>query len=624
LNSIVVELKGRFVVPGLGRDAARYARTLLSAIPKAEWLKDFIANPSQEQRIDAMAGHITRTRRRVLVVLDDLDRMEARELETVFKLLRGSDRLSNITFLCAYSPPELAQILKATRPSQNTSTFIEKFFPVRYSLPPVDPSLLRDLFSQRAANVVTHFVPSLRDDLSKSLESIWEGGAASYFGNLRRIKLFLNRIVHSLERIGREVNAEDFIRLELIREIEPNLYEQIYSSPEYFWSREFAFEAPLKGPSVFDKDEAKKERAVFYEQTKAAAPPERQYVFQLLADLFPHFARYQEKFIAKTVDAVEAEKDRRICHPRYFRSYFLLNVPSELFSQKDFQSFVQSVRDEGEDKAVDVFNRTYRSVKGDFTRWHFVHLVENAFDDFKLQVRRGLCRAMAQNSALWQGDAFELLIAISTTRETLKKTAESDGRQELLRAIIRESASTLYTLILLRRLEYDLNSVLAEGEQYRAVGFGPPNSDTNRKLLSDLQAIKAFATEHVRERYIRPDAPSVFEQFGSLGSGVNRIEPNIFLFNWQYLGSDAQADERKYLQNLFVKRPKDLNAFLNLMFRVEFIDDYTQLKPLIDYKELSELITMNEAFLERDNVEQFRKRYDAERGPDRPSTPSGA
>jgi hypothetical protein len=461
-------------------------------------------------------------------------------------------------------------------------------------------------------------VPSLHDDLSKSLESIWEGGAVSYFGNLRRIKLFLNRIVHSIERIGHEVNAEDFIRLELIREIEPNLYEHIYRSPDYFWSREFAFEAPLKGPTVFDKDEAKKERAVFYERTKAAVPPETQYVFQLLADLFPHFARYQQNFIAKTLDALDAEKERRICHPRYFRSYFLLNVPSELFSQKDFQSFVQSVRDKAEDRAVDVFNRTYRSVKGDFTRWHFVHLVENAFDDFKLEVRRGLCRGMAQNSALWQGDAFELLIAISTTRETCMKIVESAGRQELLRAIIRESASTLYTLILLRRLEHDLNSVLAEGEQYRAVGFAPQNS-TAAQLQSDLQEIKAFATEHVRERYLRPDAPSVFEQFGSLGSGMNGIEPNIFLFNWQNLGPDAQADERKYLQNLFVKHPKDLNAFLNLMFRVEFIDDYTQLKPLIDYKELSDLITLNEAVLDRDYVEQFRKRYDAEGGPDKPS-----
>ena len=48
------------------------------------------------------------------------------------------------------------------------------------------------------------------------------------------------------------------------------------------------------------------------------------------------------------------------------------------------------------------------------------------------------------------------------------------------------------------------------------------------------------------------------------------------------------------------------------MFRVDFIDDYTALKPLIDYRELSELITLNEGILDKDKVGQFRQRYDAE------------
>jgi hypothetical protein len=98
LNSIVAEVNHLFVIPGLGRDAARYARTLLSLLPRTERLKDFIAEPSQEGRVEELATAIARTGRRVLVVLDDLDRMEARELETVFKVLRGSDRLSNIAF----------------------------------------------------------------------------------------------------------------------------------------------------------------------------------------------------------------------------------------------------------------------------------------------------------------------------------------------------------------------------------------------------------------------------------------------------------------------------------------------------------------------------------------------
>ena len=122
-------------MPGLGKDAARYARTLLKAIPKAEKLGDFIGEQSQEQRIAALTDHISKTRRRVLVVLDDLDRMGAGELETIFKLLRGSDKFSNITFLCSFDKDEVALILRTTRPAQETDKFIEKFFQVQVPVP---------------------------------------------------------------------------------------------------------------------------------------------------------------------------------------------------------------------------------------------------------------------------------------------------------------------------------------------------------------------------------------------------------------------------------------------------------------------------------------------------------
>jgi hypothetical protein len=628
LNSIVVEMKKTFVLPGMGRDAARYARTLLSAVPRAEWLKDFITDPSQEQRIDALADHIGRTRRRVLVVLDDLDRMEAKELETVFKLLRGSDRLSNITFLCAFAPSELAQILNATRPSQNTATFIEKFFPVQYALPRIDPSQLRDLFSQRIASVVARFSPSHHDDMSKMIESIWEGGASSYFGNLRRIKLFLNAISRSLERIAHEVNIEDFIRLELIRYIEPNLYEQIFRNPERFWNQDFAFEVSFTRRETFGEENAKKWRAEFYKEIEASVPAEKQYVFQLLENLFPYFAAYRKRVTTENVQPVEAEKRRRICHPRYFAQYFTLKTPSNLFPQREFDEFLSSVRNLGEDQAAEEFDKKFRSfAEADFKRWHFMHLIENEFESFKLDAQRGLCRGMAQNSALWQVDAFQLMIAITCTRETLGNIAESDRRQEFLRAIVRESGSDLYTLILIRRMEYDLEnepSSLPEGVRYRAIGLGSGEADTSLKLLSDLREVKTFVTDHLRARYLGPDAPSVFEQYRSLGSGANRIEPNVFLFNWQNLGADAQADQREYLRGLLAKRPQDLNEFLKLMFRVAFIDDYSQLKPLIDYKDLSELITRNESIVDADKVEQFRERYYAEQESAPPSQPSVA
>ena len=615
LNSIVAEIKHKLVVPGLGGDATRYARTLLSAVPRMERLKDLLAEPSQEERIDALVNRIRSVRRRLLVVLDDLDRMEAKELETVLKVLRGSDKLANITFLCAFDKTEVGKILKVTRPDQETPTFIEKFFPLEFRLPEIDSAQLQTLFSQRISRILErNALPQAK--LSKSLEKLWQGGVGGYFQNLRRIKLFFNRVSRSLDLIADEVNIEDFIKLEVIRDTAPTVYELIYRHPEHFWNRNYAFEVRFKGSEPLDEDKAKKWHAEFYNSdVEASVPAQRRYVFQLLEDLFPQFAQSRGKSIPQDIGPVEAERERRIFHPRCFPQYFTLKTPSELFPQKEFDAFLSSVRKMGADEAAATFNKKVLSLaKEDFKRWHFMHLIENDFTTFSLDAQRGLCRGMAQNSAHWQADAFELLIAISCTRETLTKITDSSGRKELLRSIVGESASDLYTLILIRRIEHSLKdpSALADDERYRTVGFGSGKAGSSPNLLSDIQEIKGFTAEHLRVRYLGHDAPSVFEQYGSLGSGVNRIEPNLFLFNWQYLSADAQSDEKNYLRGLFAKRPQDLNEFLKLMFRVPFIDDYAELRPLIDYKELSELITLHESVLDRDKVEQFRHRQRAE------------
>ena len=49
-----------------------------------------------------------------------------------------------------------------------------------------------------------------------------------------------------------------------------------------------------------------------------------------------------------------------------------------------------------------------------------------------------------------------------------------------------------------------------------------------------------------------------------------------------------------------------------MMFRVDFVDDYSNLKPLIDYKELSKLIALHEDMLDREKVAEFNRRYGAE------------
>jgi hypothetical protein len=146
LSSITAEIRRECFMPGLNQGARRYGRVLLGVVPKAEALKELFSDLSQQERIKSLTDQIAKMPRRILVTLDNLDRMEARELEIVFKILRGADDLSSVTFLCCFDSQELSSILKKTRRHQDTRRFIEKCFQIMVALPPIDRAKLKQVF----------------------------------------------------------------------------------------------------------------------------------------------------------------------------------------------------------------------------------------------------------------------------------------------------------------------------------------------------------------------------------------------------------------------------------------------------------------------------------------------
>jgi len=152
-SSIMAEIRRDYIVSGLSQSFVQYARVLLNVIPKGEALKELFKDASQDGRIKSLVDYIAKMPRRILVVLDDLDRMQARELETIFKILRGSEELSRVTFVCCFDIGELASILKTTRKFQETDKFIEKFFQTRVALPPIDSTTLKELFQAKMVRI---------------------------------------------------------------------------------------------------------------------------------------------------------------------------------------------------------------------------------------------------------------------------------------------------------------------------------------------------------------------------------------------------------------------------------------------------------------------------------------
>lgn len=426
----------------------------------------------------------------------------------------------------------------------------------------------------------------MANEQSTFIGKLWEAGAGRRITNLRRLKLFGNKISYSLKIIGPEVNFEDFVVLELIRDISPRLYEEIFRHGEYFYDPRLAFETWGQQLHPLNDEEARKERKRFYDELKSALPADSQYAFSLLALIFPVYAEAVGGLSWGQRDEGTFEQERRICHPRFFRQYFLFRVPPELFSEKDFSAFRSSLENADEESARRAFNEAFSKIREEeFKRWHFMHRIDLAFGEFTVAASRGVSRGMANNSSHWQRAALEFDIGVRCTYRTLLKISTGTERQSFLREIISDSTSSLYTVYIIWIIE--------------------TNKDTDRSVLPDVEAVKTDVEKWMAARYLTPNPPSVYDEFEG-------IDPNQALFGWRRLSSQAEADQRQYLIKLLATSPESLNKFLNLLFR-PMMNDYDVLRVLFDYDELAKLISANEPKLDPDKVKQFWETYNREK-----------
>jgi hypothetical protein len=145
-NSIVQTLEKDFLLGKARKDFIKYARSVANIIPSAtgKMFREWFREPSQSEQISELKRIIREFPVRVVVLVDDVDRMHQGELQALLKLIRGISDFSNMTYVCAF---HMAALVKAMNPLVgDASEYLEKFFPIKYPLPPIDTFVLTSEF----------------------------------------------------------------------------------------------------------------------------------------------------------------------------------------------------------------------------------------------------------------------------------------------------------------------------------------------------------------------------------------------------------------------------------------------------------------------------------------------
>lgn len=160
--------------------------------------------------------------KRVIVIIEDLDRLMKDEIIEVLKLIDGNASFDNLIFISAYDKDSIHSLISL----DECNTYSDKFFTYERTLPLRSPNLMLKF-------LIEHLIQNqgFSKDEEDEIRNVVRANSSlfqAYLHNLRDIKRYINLVRPAIKRIYKEIKVRDFLLIELVRYRYPNEYRKLY------------------------------------------------------------------------------------------------------------------------------------------------------------------------------------------------------------------------------------------------------------------------------------------------------------------------------------------------------------------------------------------------------------
>lgn len=245
---------------------------------------------------DSIKESFAALKKRVLVIIDDFDRLSKEEILEVLKLIDGNAAFTNLIFLTAYDKEQVNRVLGDTYQTPN-ACFVDKFFDVEFAIPFRKYEVISDYIKATLCKQLT-----ANDREGKNIRRVITDQTSifeEYIPTLRDAKRYINQVVLDFEPIRGEVFVSDFLLLQLVKYRYPELYKGIFKQKYLEIGGKFLY---LKTDDDLEKANGKEIRKIL----------------PVLKLLFTQ------------VDDNDKNTYRRICERKSFYNYFANQIYSAL------------------------------------------------------------------------------------------------------------------------------------------------------------------------------------------------------------------------------------------------------------------------------------------------------
>lgn len=175
-----------------------------------------------------LSEELKKAKRKIVVVIDDIDRLTNEQIRDIFQLVKQVGDLPNIIYLLSMDRGVVTNALSEIHKCDGNE-YLEKIIQVPFEIPELSKDKIEKIFLDRFHKVVANAMsnPIIDHDY---FNLVFTNCIAPYINTIRDVNRVINIFQFKLGILHKEISVEDMIAITSIEVLNPTLYKWIVSN----------------------------------------------------------------------------------------------------------------------------------------------------------------------------------------------------------------------------------------------------------------------------------------------------------------------------------------------------------------------------------------------------------
>lgn len=485
--------------------------------------------------------------KRVVVLMDDIDRLEKNEIQTVFKLVKLSADFDYTAYVLAFDEEMVASALSERYGSGDIKAgrnFLEKIIQVPLNLPKADRVALLEYCMVGIEEVLKDANIQISEEQFRyHFFNHFIDGLEIRVKTPRMVKRYINALAFSLPILKGEVNHLDLMLIEGMRLFYPALYDVVKNNSDIFSVSPFTYNG---------KDYKERSLEIINKGIQGLTTDEGESAKNLLKALFP--CLNQTGILGNTNYLSsgwrrEWDIEQRASSSHYFSRFFSYSISDRDISDQELTSFLSQIQDNSVETTISNIHQIVGEQRADL----FILKLNSRIENLSSSSSQNLALAISRS-----GDIF------SKEKEKTFLSRYLSGAEIFICKLVKNISDAQIKVKVAKQIVLDAKPISFAIECFRCLVPLKETEEIERHFSVDQERIigEAFS-QRIKEISQRSPLYIQFpEDFTS-----------VFLLDvWSHWGDKEEV--KQYLLKALNENPESVVEFLKCYLPIQWSAGY--------------------------------------------------